>query len=92
MLTDYRYIQRWLTSSDQQLSKEALRVLSNLPICKEIEGGLLIICGTADIDSTDADAEVFPNAHQQVLLLSHNFPVLNEMAWNKTSDWEGCVA
>lgn len=68
-------------------------MLSNLPICKEIERGLFVICGTADMDQIDSatDAEVFPTPHHQVLLLSHNFPVLNEMAWNTTKDWEGCV-
>lgn len=95
LLTDYRYIQKWLTSSDQQLSNGALQVLSKLPISKEIERGLLTICGTADMDQTDSAVGLSSTAegpHQQVLLLSHNFLVLNEMAWNTLKDWEECVA
>lgn len=93
LLADFRCFQCWLTSSNQQLSKAALQLLSELPIAMEIERGLLTLCGTAGVDETDScvTSTGLAKGHQLVLLPSQNFPVLNEVAWNTAKDWEECV-
>lgn len=57
----------------------------------EIEQGLLIICGTADVEETDG-AEVSGRLSVVPVLPSNNFPILNEVAWNTTTDWNNCIA
>lgn len=85
LLTDYRYLQQWLTSSDQILGKSTLQWLSRAPIAMELERGLLTLCGTADLDEYDGNAPT--TEEMEVTLPSHNFPVLFEVAWNSAKDW-----
>lgn len=98
LLADFRYFERWLTSN-QQLSKATLQVLSELPIAMEIKKGLLTICGTADVEETDSGVtpadgifSVAKGLHHQFLLPSRNFPALNEIAWNTMKDWQESMA
>ena len=89
LLTDYRTILRWLTSSDLHLDKTTLQLLSQAPMLMEIENGLLQMCGVADTEEETNEEELIKIMN--ISLPSHNFPVLAEVAWNVPEDWLNCI-
>ena len=88
LLTDCRYMHRWLTSSERRLSKPSLQLLSTLPTLTEVERGLLTVCGMAE-EEEETDGE---RALDISLPFSNNLPVLVEVAWNSTQDWNNCTS
>lgn len=82
-------MQQWLASSEQQLGKASLQLLSSAPILMEVERGLLTLCKIAGVEETDSNELGRPLG---VSLPSHNFPVLDEVAWNLSQDWDNCIS
>ncbi len=88
LLTDFRTILRWLTSSDLHLHKDTLQLLSQAPLLTEIENGLLALCGVPGDDESVDEQELMRDLN--ISLPSRNFPVLVELAWNTLEDWVAC--
>ena len=78
-------------SSDQQLGKPSLRLLSTAPTLVEVERGLLSICNCGMVESGEKGSENKFGKRLDITLPSNNFPVLLEIPWNSPQDWWNCI-
>ena len=66
-----------------------LELLSVAPNVVEFEGGVLTLCGTANLESVDGKDI---NKAIDISQPFQNFPVFVEIAWNSKKDWTNSIA
>ena len=92
LLTDLRYMWKWLSSSSSKLGlcEGAVLLLSTLTALGELEHGLLVLCGTAgerrDPTTTTAAAASFTAE-----LFHPHLPVFSELAWHSELEWSAAA-
>lgn len=85
LLADCRHISKCLQSKEVQLDPEVSNILPLLPGLREMEHGLLVICGTA---SSGEEEDASPGQEGQYQL---HPDLARELAWYSQRDWTACL-
>lgn len=85
LLADCRHISKCLQSKEVQLDPEVSNILPLLPGLREMEHGLLVICGTA---SSGEEEDASPSQEGQYQL---HPDLARELAWYSQRDWTACL-